>query len=411
MKLLLFLASFPSPAFDLSPAELAAVQARARIEQSPESSAGHTDLALALSRRARETADPAFYEQAHAALDRARELDPDDFTARRVRAWVLLGQHRFEEGLELAKELNRQAPDDLTLYALLVDGHAALGNYAEAEEAAQWMLDLRPDAVPSLTRAAYLREVFGDLDGALLLMEDAYARIAPDETEDRAWTLAHIAHLHLESGELDLAERVLEQSLALFPEYHYALGLLARTKTLQGQHEQALEVERRHYESAPHPENLYELALAAQRAGDEEASTLFLRFEREALGEADGLDNANLALIHYYLEAPGEEHRAKALNLSGKERERRRDVETRLAHARALAANGRVDEARGEFESLLEVGMGNARHLYHAARVAAEAGDSGRALELLGASLAANGRSEVAEEARSLRSRLLESGR
>ena len=53
----------------------------------------------------------------------------------------------------------------MLVYGFLVDAYAELGDYAEAEKAAQWMLDLRPGNVPGLTRAAYLRELFGDLDG------------------------------------------------------------------------------------------------------------------------------------------------------------------------------------------------------------------------------------------------------
>ena len=31
------------------------------------------------------------------------------------------------------------------VYGLLTDAHVELGNYAEAEKACQWMLDLRPE--------------------------------------------------------------------------------------------------------------------------------------------------------------------------------------------------------------------------------------------------------------------------
>ena len=43
------------------------------------------------------------------------------------------------------------------------------------------MLDLRPGNVPVLTRGAYLRELFGDVDGALEFMTDAFDRTSPDE--------------------------------------------------------------------------------------------------------------------------------------------------------------------------------------------------------------------------------------
>jgi hypothetical protein len=59
------------------------------------------------------------------------------------------------------------------------------------------MLDIRPGNVPGLTRAAYLRELFGDVDGSIELMEMAYRQTPPNELEDRAWILTQLAHLRL----------------------------------------------------------------------------------------------------------------------------------------------------------------------------------------------------------------------
>lgn len=80
---------------------------------------------------------------------------------------MLLGRHEFAEALALARTLSEQVPDDLLVYGFLTDAHAELGQYKEAEEACQWMLDLRPGNIPALTRAAYLRELFGDIEGAI----------------------------------------------------------------------------------------------------------------------------------------------------------------------------------------------------------------------------------------------------
>ena len=62
------------------------------------------------------------------------------------------------------------------VYGMLTDANIELGKYAEAEKSAQWMLDLRPGNIPALTRAAYLRELFGDIEGALELMQQAFGR-------------------------------------------------------------------------------------------------------------------------------------------------------------------------------------------------------------------------------------------
>jgi tetratricopeptide (TPR) repeat protein len=113
---------------------------------------------------------------------------------------------------------------------------------------------------PSLTRAAYLRELFGDVDGALELMGMAFSRLPDTETEERAWILTQVGHLHLSIGKPDLANAALEQALALFPDYHYALGQLAKVRLAEGKPGEAVLLLERRYRMAPHAENLFALA-------------------------------------------------------------------------------------------------------------------------------------------------------
>src|SRR5260370_18494054 len=103
--------------------------------------------------------------------------------------------------------------DDVMVYGFLSDANIELGNYKEAEDSAQLMLDLRPGNLPGLTRAAYLRELFGDLDGSVELMNMAYQSTPPSEAEDRAWILSHIAPLPLMSGEITQPANTLQQAL------------------------------------------------------------------------------------------------------------------------------------------------------------------------------------------------------
>ena len=124
-------------------------------------------------------------------------------------------------------------PDDILVYGFLTDANAELGNYSAAENAAQWMLNLRPGNLPGMTRAAYLRELFGDVDGAYELMDMAYQSTVPTETEDRAWILSQMGHLRFVAGRTDDADNILKQALQIFPGYHYALGNLAKVRITQ----------------------------------------------------------------------------------------------------------------------------------------------------------------------------------
>ena len=351
-----------------TPAQRKIALAQAAIARGPKHAQSHADLALALTQRARETADPVYYQQAEAAVQAALAVSPGHFDARKVRAWALLGQHRFSEALTLATALNREVPDDLMVYGILTDAHIELGHYDEAERSAQWMLDLRPGNIPALTRAAYLRELFGDIEGALELMRAAVNRMPFQETEDRAWVLTQIGHLELVRRQPAAAEEALEAALALFPDYHYALGTLAEVRTAQQRHREAAVLQRQRYAVAPHPENLFELAEAQARAGMRaEAAKSYAQFEAGARAEMRGDDNANRELIAYW--AGAGKKPADALKLAEQEIARRGDVYTREAYAWALHKNGRRADARREIAKALAVGVRHPRLLERAAAI------------------------------------------
>jgi tetratricopeptide (TPR) repeat protein len=388
-----------------SPAESAIAQAQRFIANNPGEAAGYNALGMALTRRARETADPAFYDQARQALKTSLELAPDNLEARKLEVWLLLGKHEFHRALELAKRLNGRAADDPTIYGFIADACAELGKYDEAEEAAQWMLDLGRSSVPGLTRAAHLREIFGDTDGAAELMISAYEKLDPLQVEDRAWVLTHLAHLRLLNGQLEPAERLLAEALRQFPGYHYAHFQLARLRTMQGRHADSVELLRARYQSAPHPENLFDLAVALQRAQRRsEARKAFRDFEEAARRESESADNANRELIFYladYAKQPKD-----AMAVARREIARRRDVHTLDAVAWAYYRAGDHEGARREAEAALKTGIRDPRILYHAGAIATAQKDYAAAARYLSDSLAVNAHSEVASDARRLLTRL-----
>jgi len=339
-----------------TPAERHIARAELALERLPESARSLSDLAMAHTRRARETADTAHYASAHEILDRALALDPDNFAARRVRAWAWLGQHEFVQALELARELNKQAPDDVLVYGLMADALVELGRYDEAVDAVQWMLDLRPGNVPGMTRAAHLRELHGYQEGAIDFLRKAFDRTSPVEREDRAWILVQMAHLERQNGALVRAQETVDAALELFPEYHYGLAELGRILLDKGQAVEASEVLKRRYQRAPHPENLYELARVLQQAGKvAEAREAYADFVRDAEKESESWDNSNRELIDYYLEVAGNTERA--LEIAEHEIARRQDVYTRAAYGWALYRAGRIEEARRQFSIVGELNL------------------------------------------------------
>jgi tetratricopeptide (TPR) repeat protein len=357
----------------LSPAERAISAAQKVVSAKPDAADGYNQLALAFARRARETADMAYYAQAEQAIEKSLHVAPANFEAEKMRAWVLLGKHEFRQALDLARALNKRAPDDLLVYGFLTDAHVELGNYKEAEEACQWMLDLRPGNVPAFTRAAYLRELFGDFEGAIELMTKAYERTSPQEVEDRAWLLTQLGHLELLAGRIENADKIVQEALTLFPDYHYALANLAKVRTAQKRYRDAADLLQRRYTAAPHPENLFALAEALDRAGRRsEATKAFADFEAQALKESATWDNANRELIFYYVNHARKP--AEALKIAEMEIARRQDVYTLDAYAWALFVNNHHRDARAQIDRALAVGIKDPEVLSRASMIAKKAG-------------------------------------
>jgi tetratricopeptide (TPR) repeat protein len=358
----------------LSPAERGIAQAQKLIDKNPRDFEAYNALALALSRRARETSDVKFYAMAEDALEKSYAISPDNFEGKRIHVWLLLGKHEFAAALAEAKVLNRRLPDDVMVYGFLVDSNAELGNYPDAEKAAQWMLDLKPGNMPGLTRAAYLRELFGDVDGSLELMNMAYESTAPSEVEDAAWILTQMAHLKLTEGKTDEAETLCQRALTAFPGYHYALANLAKVRIQQKRYPDAVALLQQRYQSAQHAENLYDLAEALQLAGQTgEANKDFAEFEQKSIAESVRADNSNRELIFYYADHANQP--AKALEVAQNEFARRHDVFTLDAYAWALHVNGQNLEARKQIDTALAVGIRDPKLLSHAAAIADAQGD------------------------------------
>lgn len=358
----------------LSPAEQAIAEARQAIERNPKQAEAYSTLALALARRARETSDVNYYLQAEEVLKKSFEVAPGNFAAEKTRVWLLLGQHEFAQALEAAQALNKRMLDDVMVYGFLTDANAELGDYDAAEKATNWMLKLRPGNIPGLTRAAYLRELFGDVDGALELMNMAYQSTPVAQAEDRAWILTQMGHLNLAAGKSSAAEKLLQQALTTFPNYHYALGSLAKVRIQQKRYAEAVELLRQRYTAAPHAENLYDLAGALQLAGrSAEAATAFSEFEQKSLLESGKADNSNHELILYY--ADHAKQPTKALEVAEREYARRHDVFTLDCYAWALHVNGRDQEARKQIETALAVGIRDAKIFRHAGQIALAVGD------------------------------------
>ena len=356
-----------------TPAEAGIRVAEAEVAKSPGSYQYYNDLALAFARRAQETCDAGYYQKAGEALARSFAIVPANFDGLKVRARVLLGQHEFAKALNLAARLNKQMPDDIVIYGYLAESNEELGNYKDAATAAQWMLRIRPGNAAGLAVAGELREVLGYIAPAMEVTRMAYDLTPGQETETRAELLVRMARLNLLAGDVPEAETYAIIALDVFPGYPDGLASLAEVRTAQQRYDEAVALQRKHYEAAPRAAHLYALGEALTRAGQKaEANVVFAEFEKKALAESDEADNANRELIAWYIDFANRP--ADALRIAEKEISRRQDVFTIDSYAWALAAAGDLPRASVEIQRAVDTGVKDPQILRHAAAIARRLG-------------------------------------
>ena len=383
-----------------SPAELRIAAAQKVLQKQPDRYMAYNDLATALIRRARETGDKSYFQQAAEAVENSRRLQPDNFEAGQAHAALLLGEQKYSQALAEARALNHRMPDAVLVWGYMAEADAALGDYDAAEQAAQWMMNLRPGNLPAFLCGANLREDWGDIDGALDFLSRALQQVPPLETEETAWILTRMARLELEAGQPEKADPLLQQALKIFPNYYLSLEELAKVRIAEHRYSEAVELlatRNRSFASAQSRNLEARALLLAGRTA--EAGQKFADFERLARDQIEQFDNANLELVFYYA---GQAHQpSEALRIARLEIERRHDVRTLDTYAWALYANGQFDEARRQIEKALEVGARDAELYYHAGTIEAAAGAKSAGLHYFQQSLELDPGSETADAARS----------
>ena len=356
-----------------TPAQQKIAWARNSIQAAPGKFQGYNQLAYGLVRRARENSDAGCYDEAAQAVRKSLELAPDNFDARKAEVEILLGRQEFASALEKARALNRRVPDDVPVWGYLAEANIGLGEYAEAEKAAQWMLDLRAGNVAGLLEGAKLRRLYGDVDGALDFLRQAYQQTPPNEFEQAAWLRTEMAGLEQERGKNDLADKLLEGALRDFPGYYRSLELSAKVKAAERRYTEAVALLRQRNQNFPTLKSQYALAQALEQAGDTTgAAAAWSDFEARARRAIDQPDNANRELVLYYVDQA--RRPAEGLRIASVEIARRHDVFTLDAYAWALTANRQYAEAQIQIAKALAVGIRDSELFAHAGQIAAKLG-------------------------------------
>jgi len=215
------------------------------IEINPEDYKSKLQLAQAYIQESRITGDHAYYDKA--ALELLNDVvkaEPQNFDALCCQATVLLSQHHFSEGLEVAKKAQPLNPNSAFIYGIMCDAYVELGNYKEAVKQSDKMISIRPD-IRSYSRISYLREIHGDLRGAIDAAKLAVSAGYPG-LEQTVWTRTILAHLYENIGQIDSAQAQYQLALIERPEYAFAIAGLGKIEKAKGNYKEAI----RFYEKA-----------------------------------------------------------------------------------------------------------------------------------------------------------------
>jgi len=382
-----------------SPAELRIAGAQKVLQKQPSRYQAYNELAQALVRRARETGENSYFEQARQAIASSLKIQPENFEAQQAQVDLLLAEHDYRAALEEGRALNHRMPDAVLVWGYIAEAEAALGEYQQAEAAAQWMMNLRPGNVPAYLAGADLREDWGDLDGAQEYLSKALQQTPPFEAEETAWILTKMARILRQSGRSDAAEALLQRALKTFPDYYLSLEELAEVRLGQHLYPEAVELLEKRNRNFPSPASELFEARAYEGAGrTADAAKLYAEFERGARAKISQPDNANVELISYYADHARQPQ--EALRIALLQIENRHDVWTLDAYAWALYANGRYAEAGQQMEKAIDIGTRDAVLYYHAAAIEAAIGQKSEASRFLQESLDLNPASEVSDTAR-----------
>ena len=340
------------------------------------SQAGHAleRLGYLFVARARLSNDPGDYTLAEKTADCLDARQPGQAAAMLLRGHVLHQLHRFAEAERIARTLvgMRTFPLD---YGLLGDVLMEQGRLAEAGDAYQKMLDLKP-FFQSYVRAAHLRWLKGDLDGAIKVMRLAIAAASPRDKESSAWAWTRMSAYELQAGRFEAAETAAAAALRYQADYAPALLAQGRILLASGRAADAVPVVRRAADLNPLPEYQWILADALRLQGlDADAADV----EHDIVTRGGTSDPRTVSL---YL-ATRRTDAATALALADDELRTRADVFTLDALAWALAANGRIAEADQTITRALGEGTHDARLFLHAGVIHAAAGREREARRLL----------------------------
>ncbi|MEZ5427876.1 MAG: tetratricopeptide repeat protein [Pyrinomonadaceae bacterium] len=367
-----------------SPADELIKAAAELVKSNPEKAASHVQLASAFLKKVRETGDYSLNRQAEVSIEEALRLEPKNFAAQFLKIQIYLSEHEFARALTLAESLEKDNPDSEALMSAITDAKTELGRYEEAVEAAQKLVDFRPNS-NSYIRVAHLRSLHGDIEGAIEARKLALGSADPDDREILAWHRSQLGKEYFNAGRFSEAEREFDLALKIFPDYHWALAGKGKVRAAQND----LETAARIYEE------LNERTAEIERG-------IFLGDLYQRLGKKTKAQKIYQQMVDRQREKGGDMHRIalfwadhdinldEALRIAEKDREENRDLLSSDTLAWCLYKKKDFRSARKYMTEAMRLNTKSALFYYHAGMIENSLGNRREAIRYLKLALSTN---------------------
>jgi tetratricopeptide (TPR) repeat protein len=235
------------------------------LERLPANDSAWAQLGAAYVEQARRTADPTLYARADDAFARSLALRPQDNDAALTgQASLAAARHQFAEALALTDRALLVNSHGATAYAVRTDALVELGRYDEARAALSRMLELRP-GLDAFSRASYVLELSGDVDGARAALERALQ--AATSPADEAFVHHLLGELAWNTGDVPAARSAYEAGVAADPSAFAPRAGRAKVLAAEGDVEAAVAEYRTVVAAMPQPEYLVQLGDLLEATG------------------------------------------------------------------------------------------------------------------------------------------------
>ncbi|MGB1249321.1 MAG: tetratricopeptide repeat protein [Candidatus Promineifilaceae bacterium] len=343
-----------------------------RVRQNSASATAHATLAHGYLQAVRESGDAAYYVLAENALNESLSLDSEHVDALLGQGILAAARHDFTSALAWAEQARAFNPYKAAVLGVMVDAYVELGQYDHAIETVDAMMQLRPD-LNAYTRVSYLRELHGDMDGAIAAMKTASETGTPG-SEARVWATVQLGNLYFRSGDWEKASVEYERALFSRPAYPYALAGRANILAAQQDIDSAIRIYNQLVERLPLPEFAIALGDLYTVQGDLASAENQYNLVHiiQQLNETAGM-NVDLELAYFEIEHGDTE---AALQLAKATYAERPTVYAADALAWALFHTGETKAAWEMMTEAQHLGTQDAMLHYHAGEILWALGDT-----------------------------------